>query len=127
MAKRPKSRRRLFAKSGLILMPSEPAFLKRYYARESLSCTLSCGGRLEPVRVQMAGSEGGKALFECQSCSLRYEMEIPPATRTERRKVKEAIEDGKDPDCPRHGEGQRLLRVRSDLVCPLCGVAYARV
>lgn len=73
-------------------------------------------------------SEGGSALgiFECSASSLRYEVDIPKATRTERKKVREVIEEGDDPDCPRHGSGARLVRAGRDLVCMACGVSYAR-
>jgi hypothetical protein len=57
---------------------------------------------------------------------LRYEIEIPKATRTERQKVRNAMDEGEDPDCPRHGMGTRLVRAGRDLVCMACGVAYAR-
>ena len=72
--------------------------------------------------------EGGVAIaiFECSASSLRYEMEIPKATRTERKKVRDVMDEGEDPDCPRHGEGYRLVRAGKDLVCTACGIAYAR-
>ncbi|MBI4539818.1 MAG: hypothetical protein HY704_09965 [Gemmatimonadetes bacterium] len=127
MAKPRSTARRILGESGLIALAADRALLKRYYADQSLVCTVGCGGRLERVRVQRAGVEGGKALFECQSCSLRYELVVPKATRTERRKVKEALDDGREPECPRHGAGQRLGRIGRDLVCSLCGVAYGRV
>lgn len=66
------------------------------------------------------------ALFECSASTLRYKLVIPKATRTERRKVREVMKTGADPDCPRHGPGNRLVRVDKDLVCSLCGVAFAR-
>lgn len=123
-----KPRRRVrTSKSGLLLLPAERESLKRYYAEQPLSCPLGCGGRLERVRVQRAGSDGGRVLFDCQSCSLRYEMEIPPATRTERRKTREALEQGGEPECPRHGARQRLGRAGRELVCSLCGVLYAKM
>lgn len=119
--------RRVLTESGLLALPAERELLKRYYTGQALSCMLGCGGRLERVRVQRAEAGGGKVVFECQSCSLRYELGIPPATRTERRKVREALEEGQDPECPRHLPRQRLGRIARELVCPLCGVAYAGV
>lgn len=118
---------RVLTESGLLALPAERALLKRYYTGQALSCVLGCEGRLERVRVQRAEAGGGKVVFECQSCSLRYGLDIPPATRTERRKVREVLEEGRDPECPRHLPRQRLGRIARELVCPLCGVAYARV
>ena len=53
-------------------------------------------------------------------------MEIPKATRTERRKVKEILDAGDDPDCPRHGPGYRMVRAGKDVVCSLCGIPFAK-
>ena len=57
---------------------------------------------------------------------MRYEVSIPKATRTERKKVKDALEAGEDPDCPRCQEGHRLVRAGKDLVCRRCSIAYGR-
>jgi len=66
------------------------------------------------------------ALFECSASSLRYQMEVPKASRTERAHVKKTQGSGEDPDCPRHGPGHRLFRAGKDLVCPLCGIAFGK-
>ena len=73
--------------------------------------------------------EGGAAVgvFECSVSSLRYEIVIPKATRTERKKVRDVLQQGGDPCCPRHGLDFRLVRVGKNLVCSRCGVADARV
>ncbi len=84
------------------------------------------GGFLELLGVRPGEDGKSIAFFECSASSLRYALAIPKATRTERRKVKEIQNDGDDPDCPRHGDGTRLVRAGRDLVCPLCGVAYGR-
>jgi len=67
------------------------------------------------------------AIFECSSSSLRYSLKIPKATRTERRKVKDGLEQGEDPDCPRHGPDHRLVRAGRDLMCPTCLISFAKV
>ncbi len=70
--------------------------------------------------------DGAIAIFECSATSMRYDLPIPKATRTERKKVKDTLSAGDDPDCPRHGPGSRLVRAGRDLVCSACGVAYGR-
>ncbi len=99
--------------------------LKAFYAGRRLPSPM--GGFLEPLGVRPADGGAAVALFECSASSLRYELEIPKATRTERKKVRDAQGDGDDPDCPRHGPGNRLARAGKDLVCPLCGIAYGKV
>jgi hypothetical protein len=76
--------------------------------------------------IRPAEGGGSIGIFECSASSLRYELDIPRATRTEREKVKRAIDAGDDPDCPRHGPGMRLVRTGRDLVCIACGVAYGK-
>ncbi|MFQ5537537.1 MAG: hypothetical protein ACE5GJ_08815 [Gemmatimonadota bacterium] len=84
------------------------------------------GGFLIPLGVR-AADDGSAVLFlECSVSSLRYQLAIPKATRTDRRKVKEMQKAGVDPHCPRHGPGQRLVRAEKNLVCPLCGIAYGK-
>ena len=105
---------------------SQPRKLqKRYYA--GLQLPSPQGGFLEPLRVRPEDDGTASVIFECNTSSLRYSLPIPRATRTERRKVKDMQEAGDDPHCPRHGPETRLARVGKNLVCPLCGVAYARV
>ena len=98
--------------------------LKQYYAGQQLPSPN--GGFL--ILLGVRGSDDGSALaiFECSVSSLRYEVKIPKATRTERKQVKEILDAGGDPDCPRHGPGSRLTRAGKDLVCSECGVAYAK-
>ena len=80
---------------------------------------------LEGQKLQLSGS--ATALFECSASSLRYQMELTKATRSERSQVKKAQETGEDPDCPRHGEGFRLFRKGKELVCPLCEMSFGKV
>jgi hypothetical protein len=105
-------------------LDDEKGPLKAYYA--GLRMESPNGGYLMPLGVHPL--EGGTAvgIFECSASSLRYEIEIPKATRTERKKVRDVLDEGDDPDCPRHGTGQRLVRAGKDLVCISCGIAYAR-
>lgn len=98
--------------------------LSAFYAGQRLDSPN--GGFLIPLAVTPREDGQAVALFECSASSLRYELVIPKATRTERKKVRDVMKEGDDPDCPRHGSGQRLVRVGKDLVCGLCGVAFAR-
>ena len=99
--------------------------LKEYYAGQRMESPN--GGFL--ILLGIRPQEGGKAVgvFECSASSLRYEIVIPKATRTERKKVRDILQQGGDPDCPRHGPEFRLARAGKNLVCSRCGVAYARV
>lgn len=105
-------------------LKDEKQLLKLFYAGQQLPSPM--GGFLELLGVRPGPDGGSTALFECSASSLRFAMEIPKATRTERRKVRDTQKDGSDPDCPRHGDGTRLMRAGKDLVCPLCGVAYGK-
>ena len=106
-------------------LDNEKQLLKAYYAGQRIESPN--GGFLMLLGIRAL--EGGSAIgiFECSASSLRYEVEIPKATRTERKKVREVIDAGDDPDCPRHGDGARLVRAGKDLVCTECGIAYAKV
>lgn len=98
---------------------------KLYYSGAQLRSPV--GGSLEPIRVRYGGADEGVVFFDCLASSLRFSLTIPKATRTERRKVREMIDEGEDPICPRHGKGTLLIRKDRDLVCPKCGVRFARV
>ena len=106
-------------------LDNEKELLKAYYAGQRMESPN--GGYLMLLGIRAAEGGGALAIFECSASSLRYEIAVPKATRTERKKVREVIESGEDPDCPRHGSEQRLVRAGKDLVCSACGVAYARV
>jgi hypothetical protein len=109
---------------GALQLDDEKQTLKQYYAGVRIESPN--GGYLMLLGIRPL--EGGAAvgIFECSASSLRYELEIPKATRTERKKVRDLLDAGEDPDCPRHGPGTRLVRAGRDLVCMACGVAYAR-
>lgn len=99
--------------------------LRQYYQGARLDSPM--GGFLEPLGVRHEDDGSGIAIFECSASSLRYQLVIPKATRTERKNVKDALEEGRDPSCPRHVDPpRRLQRVRGNLVCTACGVAYAK-
>ena len=110
--------------ASALQLDNEGQLLKQYYAGQRMESPN--GGFLMLLGIRAA--EDGKALglFECSASSLRYEIVIPKATRTERKKVREVLDAGGDPDCPRHGSGFRLVRAGKNLVCNNCGVAYAR-
>jgi hypothetical protein len=108
-----------------LAVPDPKRIQKLYYAGLQLPSPM--GGFLEVLRVRPEGDHSATIIFECNTSSLRYTLEIPAATRTERRKVKEMQEEGLDPTCPRHGPGTRLNRVGGELVCTLCGIGYGKV
>ena len=105
-------------------LESPRQILKAYYSGARLESPN--GGFLEPLGVRHASDGKSIAFFECSASSLRYQLPIPKATRTERKKVRDQQSLGEDPDCPRHGTGQRLKRVGQHLVCALCGVAFGK-
>lgn len=108
-------------------LPDMKKQLRRYYSGERLRSPQ--GGLLEVVRIQSGRGERepGRVLLDCLTSSLRYELTIPPATKVERDAVRASQAEGRDPACPRHGPGARLLRAGALLVCPSCGVAFGRV
>jgi hypothetical protein len=105
-------------------LDNEKDLLKAYYAGQRIESPN--GGFLMLLGIRAVEGGSAVAIFECSASSLRYEVEIPKATRTERKKVREVLDAGDDPDCPRHGTGQRLVRAGKDLVCTACGIAYAK-
>lgn len=98
--------------------------LKQYYTGQRMDSPN--GGYFMLLGIRPGETGNALGIFECSASSLRYELVIPKATRTERKKVRDVIDGGKDPDCPRHGPSARLVRVGRNLVCTDCGVAYAR-
>ncbi len=98
--------------------------LKQYYAGQQIESPN--GGFLMLLGVRKGDDGSATGIFECSVSSLRYQIAIPKATRTERKKVKDVIDAGGDPGCPRHGVDERLARAGRELVCRACGVAYAK-
>ena len=107
-----------------LYVDDEKQLLKHYYAGQQIESPN--GGFLMLLGIRQR-SDGATAIFECSATSMRYEVPIPKATRTERKRVKEDIEAGDDPDCPRHGPGARLVRAGKELRCIACGISYGRV
>jgi len=105
-------------------LDNQKLLLKQYYAGQRMESPN--GGFLMLLGIRPGEAGVAVGMFECSASSLRYEIEIPKATRTERKKVREILDAGDDPDCPRHGVGFRLVRAGKDLVCTECGVTYAR-
>ena len=106
-------------------LDNEKQLLKHYYAGQQMESPN--GGFLIRLGVRPQDSGEATAIFECNVSWIRYEITIPKATRTERKKVKDALTAGQDPVCPRHGSFSRLVRAGKDLVCGDCGVAYGKV
>jgi hypothetical protein len=108
----------------VLQLDSEKQLLKQYYARQRIPSPN--GGVLMLLGVRPAADGSAVAIFECSVSSLRYDVKIPKASRAERKAVKETLDAGLDPACPRHGRGEPLVRRGPDLVCRACGVPYAR-
>jgi hypothetical protein len=105
-------------------LENEKQLLEQYYAGQQVESPN--GGFLMLLGIRGNDDGSATAIFECNVSSLRYEIDIPKATRTERKKVREILKEGGDAYCPRHGPERRLVRAGKDLVCPDCGIAYAR-
>ncbi len=117
------------ADSGGISLGDTPKEVKRllqlFYQGTRLDSPM--GGFLEPLGVRQDDDGSGTAIFECSASSLRYQLAIPKATRTERKAIKEALDEGHDAFCPRHVDPPRKLqRIKGNLVCGACGVVYAK-
>ena len=106
-----------------LTLSDEESLLRLYYDGGRLPSP--SGGFLIVLGVQPKDEGSGSILLECTSSSLRYHMNVPKATRSERKKVRAMIDEGSDPKCPRH-QGQLLVRIRHDLACASCGVRYAK-
>jgi len=107
-----------------LTLDNETEVLRHYYEGSQLPSPME--GFLAAIHVQYEDDGSGTVLFECLSSSLRFKLHIKKATRTERSKVKEMIDSGVDPICPRHVD-MRLARVGPNFICPACGVRYGRV
>ena len=105
-------------------LENEKQLLKQYYAGNQIPSPN--GGFLILLGVRGVDDGSAVAIFECSVSSLRYEVTIPKATRTERKKVKDVLDGGGDPPCPRCGPMDRLTRAGKNLVCRRCGVPYAK-
>jgi len=106
-----------------LALADEDGLLSLYYDGGRLPSP--SGGFLMVLGVRPEEEGSGSILLECTSSSLRYHIRVPKATRSERKKVRDMIDVGADPQCPRH-QGQLLVRIRHDLACPRCGVRYAK-
>ena len=105
-------------------LPNEKAYLKTYYAGGRMESPV--GGVLEVLGVRPNDDGSAMVILECNASSLRYELPIKAATRTEKAKVRQSLEKGADPHCPRHGPARRLSRVGANLVCVACGVRFGK-
>lgn len=98
--------------------------IRRYYAGESVPCPVGCGGVAEAVRVSTTPAGGGEIWLECTACAQRERYEVPPATDLERRRVMQALAEGREVVCPRHAAVVGLRKRGRQLACPACGVVY---
>lgn len=110
--------------SNPIPLAKSKKLLEAYYQGRRLESPL--GGQLDILGIREGENKAGRVMLECNTSSLRFVLVIPKATRTEKAKIKEAIEAGDDLYCPRHGLDQRLTKSGKDWICPLCGVAYGK-
>ena len=112
------------AKSGQRLsLSDEDSLLSLYY--DGGRMPPPSGGFLMVLGVHPEAEGSGSVLLECTSSSLQYRLTVPKATRAERKKVRDLIDEGGEPECPRH-QGELLVRIRHDFACPRCGVRYAK-
>ena len=109
----------------VLRLDDEKRVLKQYYSGAQMDSPN--GGFLILLGIRPSEGGGSSGLLECSVSSLRYQISIPKATKTERRKVKDMLDAGDDPHCPRHGLATCLVRAGKNFVCNACGVAYARV
>ena len=105
-------------------LENRKALLGRYYEGQRMESP--AGGFLMVLRVRPEDGGSAALLLECSASSLRYELQVPKATRTEKKKVKEQMAEGREPACPRHGPAQMLTRAGKDLVCSACGISYGK-
>ena len=110
--------------SGVLELPEPKKTLNAFFAGAQLNSPM--GGVLEILRVQPLDDGSAMLLLECNTSSLRYQLPVKKATRTERSKVKQALEAGADPTCPRHGGRHRLVRAGDRFVCTTCGIPFAK-
>ncbi|MFO8175903.1 MAG: hypothetical protein ACQET1_07815 [Gemmatimonadota bacterium] len=107
-----------------IQLPKDKKLLQKYYAGERLPSPM--GGHLDVLGVREGEKGMGRVLLECNASSLRFVMEIPRATRAEKEKVKELVQQGGDPHCPRHGPYHPLSKSGKEWVCSLCAISYGK-
>lgn len=106
-------------------LKADKAFMKKYYEGARLDSPL--GGTLHLLRIRPESDGSGTVLFECSVSSIRFELKVPKATRTDKRKVKEQQGQGRDGHCPRHVDpSEKLIRSGDHLICVLCGVRYGK-
>jgi hypothetical protein len=124
MDRRPSTQQSPGSPGNPIPLPSNKKLLQSYYAGKRLPSPM--GGQLDVLGVREGERGAGRVLLECNVSSLRFALAIPRATRTERAKVKEAMDSGDELTCPRHGGYQRLAKSGKNWICPLCGVSYGK-
>ncbi|MBR43228.1 MAG: hypothetical protein CME18_02245 [Gemmatimonadetes bacterium] len=103
----------------------EKQLLKQYYAGQQMESPN--GGFLICLGIRQEETGDAVGIFECNASWIRYEVTIRKATRTERKKVRDALTSGEEPACPRCVINERLVRAGKALVCNHCGIAYGKV
>ncbi|MGI9626750.1 MAG: hypothetical protein ACR2QM_07940 [Longimicrobiales bacterium] len=104
---------------------SEPKKMERLYC-SGRQVPSPLGGFLVPLGVKAEDDGTATVLLECQTSSLRYQLPIRKATRTETSKVKAQVKEGLDPLCPRGDGDPSLVRRGADWYCPRCNIKFGR-
>ena len=73
-----------------IPLPADKDLLKTFYSGHRLPSPL--GGHLELLAVREGDDGTGRAILECSTSSLRFELTVKKATRTEKQRVKEEFD-----------------------------------
>lgn len=101
----------------------DSALLKVYYSGQRPPSPV--GGHLDVLGSRSLPDGSARVLFECNSSSLRFEIIVPKGTRRDREKVREQIEEGLDPHCPRCRPDRVMVRAGKELQCP-CGASFGK-
>ena len=105
------------------ILLEDSALLKTYYAGQRLPSPV--GGHLDVLGSRALPDGSARILLECNSSSLRFEIIVPKGTRRDREKVREQIQEGSDPQCPRCRPQRLMVRAGDALQCP-CGASFGK-
>ena len=105
------------------ILLEDRALLKVYYSGQRLPSPV--GGHLDVLGSRTLPDGSAELLLECNTSSLRFRLRVPKGTRRDREKVREQIDKGDDPRCPRCRPDKPLVRAGVELHCP-CGASYGK-